>query len=80
MTFQPYSVARYGVWLAVAAAVTSVWLGYRVGASLDFALVRSVLVFIVIATLGFAAEAVLTIGVHPAAEAPRERHEAGQDE
>lgn len=68
--FRPMTVARYGVYLALAAAVLSAWLGQRAGATLDFAVLRSVFVFVIVATLGFAAEAVLTIGWRPAPPAP----------
>ena len=65
MNFPPFAVARYGMYLAVVAAVMSAWLGQRAGASLDFALLRSVFVFVIVAALGFGAEAVLTVGVPP---------------
>ncbi|MCC6381749.1 MAG: hypothetical protein IT304_04530 [Dehalococcoidia bacterium] len=67
------TVARYGVWLALATAVVSAWLGQRAGASLDFAVLRSVFVFVVVAALGFGAEAVLTVGWRPEPPAPAPR-------
>jgi len=70
VTFRPYTVARWGVYLALAAAVMSAWLGQRAGASLDFVLMRSVFVFVVVAGLGFGAEAVLTVGFVPPAPRP----------
>lgn len=77
MTFRPFTVARIGVYLALAAAVLSAWLGHRAGASLDWALMRSVFVFVIVVVLGFGAEAVLTVGfspreAQPAAPARRE--------
>ncbi len=42
MTFPPFAVARYGVYVAVAIAALSVWLGHQAGASLDWALMRAV--------------------------------------
>ena len=80
MSFQPFAVARYGVWLALVAAAISAWLGHRAGATFDFSLLRAVLVFVIVAALGFAAEAVLTIGFQPPAERPREAPETGRDE
>ncbi len=81
--FRPMAVARYGVYLALAAAVLSAWLGQRAGATLDFAVLRSVFVFVVVASLGFAAEAVLTIGWRPTPPAPppaRTSQGEGEDE
>lgn len=55
----PYTIARYGVYAAAAVALLSVWLGTRAGVALDFALLRSVFFFVIVAALGFGAEAVL---------------------
>ena len=41
MNFRPYTVARYGVYAAIAVAVLSVWLGQRAGATLDYTLLRA---------------------------------------
>ena len=78
MSFRPFLVATYGVYAAAAAAVLSVLLGTQAGASLDFALLRSVFVFVIIAALAFGAEAVLTVGVRPfqPAEAPQSDRES----
>ncbi|MBI5948336.1 MAG: hypothetical protein HY875_09370 [Chloroflexi bacterium] len=65
MTFPPFAVARYGVYVAVAIAAISVWLGHQAGASLDWAVMRAVFFFVIVAALGFAAEAVLTVGYQP---------------
>ena len=72
MSFRPFLVATFGVYGAAGAAALSVLLGTQAGASLDFALLRSVFVFVIITALAFAAEAVLTVGVQPLqpAEAP----------
>lgn len=72
MNFQPLSVARYGLLLAFAAAVMSAWLGHRAGATFDYALLRSIAVFIIFAVLGFGAEAVLTVGFQPPAGQPHQ--------
>ena len=56
---RPYTIARYGVVAAGAVALLSVWLGLRAGAALDYALLRAVFFFVIIAALGFGAEAVL---------------------
>ncbi len=62
MTFHPFLVARYGVYAAAAAAGISVWLGSNAGASLDYALLRAVFVFVIFVALAFAAEALLSTG------------------
>ncbi|MCC6388623.1 MAG: hypothetical protein IT302_14705 [Dehalococcoidia bacterium] len=83
MNFPPFAVARYGVYLALFAAVMSAWLGQRAGASLDYALLRSVFVFVIFTALGFGAEAVLTVGVHPIehpAQAAKSDHGGESDE
>ena len=63
----PYTVARYGLYLAIAVAVLSVWLGQEAGGSLDFLLLRAVFVFLLFTVIGFLAEAVLTFRVPPKA-------------
>lgn len=65
MNFRPYTVARYGVYLALSAAAISVWLGQRAGATLDFSLMRAVFIFVIFTALGFGAEAVLSAGIPP---------------
>jgi hypothetical protein len=65
MNLPPMTVARYGVYLATFASVMSIYLGYQAGATLDFCLLRAVFVFVVVAALGFGAEAVLTVGWMP---------------
>lgn len=75
MSLPPYTIARYGVYVAAAVALLSVWLGTRAGAALDYALLRSVFFFVIVAALGFGAEAViLTTPPPPPAAAP----EAGE--
>ena len=61
-TFQPFIVARYGVYAAGVAAALSVWLGSNAGASLDYALLRAVFVFVIFVALAFGAEALLSTG------------------
>ena len=64
--FQSLVIARYGVFAALAAAALSVWLGQRAGASLDYAITRGVMVFVVIVGLALAAEFVMTDAAPPA--------------
>ena len=47
----PYTVARYGLYFAIAVAVLSVWLGQQAGASLDYSLLRAVFVFLLFAII-----------------------------
>ncbi|MGE5596190.1 MAG: hypothetical protein ACM3S1_09170 [Hyphomicrobiales bacterium] len=63
--FRPYTIARYGVYLAIAVAAMSIWLGQRAGASLDYSLLRAVFVFVIFTALAFGAEAVFTVGWQP---------------
>lgn len=70
MSLQPFAVARLGVYAALAAAAASVWLGAQAGATLDFSLLRAVFVFVVFTAIGFGADAVLTLGVHPPTPEP----------
>ncbi|MGH2633188.1 MAG: hypothetical protein ACRDG3_07245 [Tepidiformaceae bacterium] len=62
---RPYTVARYGVYLAAAVALMSIWLGQRAGATFDFTLLRAVFVFVLFVAIGFGAEAVLTFSFQP---------------
>ena len=59
MSLPPFTIARYGVLVAVAVAAISVWLGHRGGVALDHALLRAVFYFLIVIVLAFAAEAVL---------------------
>lgn len=79
-SLRPYTLARYGIYSAAAVALLSVWLGTRAGVPLDYALLRSVFFFVVIAGLSFGAEAVLLLTppllpAPPAPAAKRERPE-----
>ncbi|MGE0600546.1 MAG: hypothetical protein AB7J35_15465 [Dehalococcoidia bacterium] len=58
---RPYTIARFGIYVAAAVAALSVWLGTRAGMPLDYSLLRSVFFFVIIAGLGFGAEAVLLL-------------------
>jgi hypothetical protein len=58
---RPYTIARYGVYLAGIVAAGSVWLGLQAGSALDYALLRSVFFFVIVAGLSFGAEAVLLL-------------------
>ncbi|MFN0146800.1 MAG: hypothetical protein ACKVT1_09830 [Dehalococcoidia bacterium] len=71
MKFQPFVVARWGLYLASGVAVMSIWLGHQAGASLDFLMLRSVFVFVIVTALAFAAEAILSIVVTPAPQTER---------
>jgi len=64
--FRPFTVARYGVYFALLIAVGSAWLGQRAGTTLDYSLMRAVFIFVLFTVLAFGAEAVLTVGWHPA--------------
>jgi hypothetical protein len=59
VTLAPYTVARFGMYCAVLVAGGSVILGYRAGASLDYVVLRGVIVFVVFAALAIAAEGIL---------------------
>ena len=74
MNLRPYTVARYGIYLAVAVAVLSVWLGQQAGATLDFSLMRAVFIFVIFTALGFGAEAVLSVGFTPPPPTPPAEH------
>ncbi|MBK9545977.1 MAG: hypothetical protein IPO51_09025 [Dehalococcoidia bacterium] len=67
---RPYTVARYGIYAAAGVALISVWLGVRAGTAFDFALLRSVFYFVIVAALGFGAEAVLLFTPLPAPPPP----------
>lgn len=70
MNLQPFVVARFGVYAAMAVSALSVWLGQQAGATLDFSLLRAVFIFVVFTAIGFGADAVLTLGIHPAPPEP----------
>lgn len=61
MTFQPFMVARYGVYAACAVAILSIFIGRQAGASFDFLLLRSIAVFVIVTALGLGAEALLSV-------------------
>jgi hypothetical protein len=65
VNFRPLTVARFGIYAAVAVAAMSIWLGQRAGASLDYTLLRGVFVFVIFTALGFGAEAILTVAWQP---------------
>ncbi len=65
MTFRAYTIARWGIYAAAGVALLSVWLGMNAGSSLDYALLRSVFFFVIVAGLGFGAEAVLLLTPPP---------------
>ena len=77
MTWRPYTVARYGVYAALAIATLSVWLGQQAGASLDFALMRAVFVFLAFTAMAFGAEALLSFS--PLREPDERSEEARED-
>jgi hypothetical protein len=55
----PFTLARYGVWIALAVSALSVWLGTRAGVALDHAVLRAVFFFLIVTVMAFGAEAVL---------------------
>lgn len=59
MTIPPFTLARYGVWIALAVSALSVWLGTRAGVGLDHAVLRAVFFFLLVTVMAFGAEAVL---------------------
>lgn len=68
----PFTIARWSVYGAATLAAVSVWLGFAAGGTLDFLLLRGVVVFIVFMLIGFAGEAVVSSqGVRLPAERPR---------
>ena len=69
-TLRPYTIARIGVYAAAAIALISVWFGTQAGAPLDYALLRSVFFFVIVAGLGFGAEAVLLLTPVPPSPPP----------
>ena len=69
-SLRPYTIARYGVYAAGTVALLSVWRGMRAGWALDYALLRSVFFFVIVAALGFGAEAVLLLTPIPPPVAP----------
>jgi hypothetical protein len=73
MTIPPFTVARYGVWVALAVSALSVWLGTRAGVPLDHAVLRAVFFFLIVTVMAFGAEAVLLTSPparHPPAQSP----------
>lgn len=80
MNLRPYTIARYGVYVALAIAALSVWIGKGAGATLDYALLRAVFVFILFTALGFGADAALTLGwLPPLPPPPAPEREPGQN-
>ncbi len=78
MNWRPYTVARYGVYGALGIAAFSVWLGQQAGASLDYALMRAVFVFLAFTAMAFGAEALLSFS--PLREPVERPAEAGKDD
>lgn len=73
MSIPPFTLARYGVWVALAVAALSVWLGARAGVALDLAVLRAVFFFVIVTVMAFGAEAVLLTSPpvsKPSGEAP----------
>lgn len=78
MTWRPYMVARYGVYVALAISALSVWLGEKAGGTLDFALMRAVFVFLAFTAMAFGAEALLSFS--PLREPEERSEEAAKDD
>lgn len=55
----PFTVARYGVYLALAAAIAAAWLGTRAGHPFDLTLMRAIFTFVLVTAVAFGAEAII---------------------
>jgi len=55
----PFTVARYGVYAALAMAIAAAWLGTRAGYPFDQALMRAIFTFVLVTAVAFGAEAVI---------------------
>ncbi len=55
----PFTIARYGVYAALATAVAAAWLGTRAGYPFDQALMRAIFTFVLVTAVAFGAEAVI---------------------
>ena len=73
MNFTPFTVARYGVYVAIAVAIMSIYLGHQNGATFEFVLLRAVGLFVIVTALGLGAEAVLTVESPPTHASPPAR-------
>lgn len=80
MNLRPYTVAKFGIYGAVAVAAMSVWLGQRAGATLDFTLFRAVFVFVIFTGLALGADAVLTLNVRLTQPEQRPAEKESDDE
>lgn len=70
----PYTIARYGVYAALAMAVAAAWLGTRAGYPFDQALMRAIFTFVLVTAVAFGAEAiVLTSPPRPQPPPPADR-------
>ncbi|WP_322819635.1 hypothetical protein [Tepidiforma sp.] len=58
-TLPPFTIARYGVYLALGAAIATVWLGTRAGYPLDQSLMRAIFTFVLVTVVAFGAEAII---------------------
>ncbi len=75
-----YTIARYGIYAAATIALVSVWMGTRSGAALDYALLRAVFFFVIVAALGLGAEGVLLLTpIPPPAPSAAEKHQESND-
>lgn len=55
----PFTIARYGVYLALAAAIATAWFGTRAGYSFDWSLMRAIFTFVLVTAVAFGAEAIV---------------------
>lgn len=55
----PFTIARYGVYAALAMAIAAAWLGTRAGYPFDQALMRAIFTFVLVTAVAFGAEAVI---------------------
>ncbi len=69
----PFTIARYGVYLALAAAVAAAWLGTRAGYSFELSLMRAIFTFVLVTAVAFGAEAIILTSP-PRSERPPTEH------
>jgi prolipoprotein diacylglyceryltransferase len=65
VNLQPFTVARYGVYVALGIAVVSLALSRNAGIPMDVAAARSIFIFVAFAAIAFGAEAVLLTASRP---------------
>lgn len=58
-SLRPFTIARYGVYLALAVAVLTTWLATRAGHPFEAALMRAIFTFVLVTAVAFGAEAII---------------------